>query len=94
LVDCLLTEKRNMDAAERFFRQARVVAGQASERVTTDGHSSYPRTAALIRRWSDGSACRDLGCLTACSEYPKPVQLITQEIWALSLTQPLAFLMQ
>jgi putative transposase len=32
-----------MDAAQRFFRQAHVVAGQAPERVTTDGHSSYLR---------------------------------------------------
>jgi transposase-like protein len=43
LVDSMLSEKRDMDAAQRFFLQARVVAGQAPERVTTDGHSSYPR---------------------------------------------------
>lgn len=43
LVDSMLSETRDMDAAQRFFRQARVVAGQAPTRVTTDGHASYPR---------------------------------------------------
>jgi len=43
LVDTVLSQTRDMDAAQRFFRQARVVAGQAPERVTTDGHSAYPR---------------------------------------------------
>jgi putative transposase len=38
----MLSETRDMDAAQRFFRQAHVVAGQAPERVTTDGHTSYP----------------------------------------------------
>ncbi len=32
-----------MEAAKRVFRQALMVAGQAPERVTTDGHDSYPR---------------------------------------------------
>jgi len=43
LVDSMLSETRDMDAAQRFFRQARVAVGQAPERVTTDGHTSYPR---------------------------------------------------
>jgi len=43
LVDSMLSQTRDMDAAQRFFRQAQVVAGQAPERVTTDGHSAYPR---------------------------------------------------
>jgi len=43
LVDSMLSEKRDMDAATRFFRHALEVAGQAPERVTTDGHGSYPR---------------------------------------------------
>ncbi len=43
LVDSMLSETRDMDAAQRFFRQARVVAGQVPERMTTDGHPSYPR---------------------------------------------------
>jgi putative transposase len=43
LVDSMLSETRDMDAAQRFFRQARVVAGQLPSRVTSDGHTSYPR---------------------------------------------------
>lgn len=43
LVDSMLSEHRDMDAAQRFFRQALDVAGQPPERVTTDGHDSYPR---------------------------------------------------
>jgi transposase-like protein len=36
-------EKRDMEAAKRFFKQAAEVVGHAPERVTTDGHDSYPR---------------------------------------------------
>src|SRR6266700_1993406 len=43
LVDSMLSEKRNMDAAQRFFQQALQTVGHAPERVTTDGHDSYPR---------------------------------------------------
>ena len=43
LVDSMLSEKRNMDAAQRFFKQALDVVGHAPEKVTTDGHDSYPR---------------------------------------------------
>jgi transposase-like protein len=32
-----------MDAAKRFFTAALEIAEQESERVTTDGHDSYPR---------------------------------------------------
>jgi transposase-like protein len=39
----MLSEKRNMDAAKRFFRQPLETIGHAPERVTTDGHDSYPR---------------------------------------------------
>src|SRR5438876_1055776 len=42
LVDSLLSEKRDMEAAQRFFKQAVDVVGHAPERVTTDGHDSYP----------------------------------------------------
>src|SRR5215469_16142230 len=42
LVDSRLSEKRDMDAAKEFFRHALAVVGHASERVTTDGHTSYP----------------------------------------------------
>ncbi|GAC1537964.1 MAG: hypothetical protein NVS2B7_08590 [Herpetosiphon sp.] len=43
LVDSLLSEKRDMEAAKRFFRQALEAGGQTPECVTTDGHDSYPR---------------------------------------------------
>ena len=39
----MLSKTRDMDAAQRFFRQARGVAGQLPTQVTTDGHISYPR---------------------------------------------------
>jgi len=38
-----LSEKRVTEAARRFFKQAVDVVGHAPERVTTDGHDSYPR---------------------------------------------------
>jgi transposase-like protein len=43
LVDSRLSEKRDMDAAKQFFKQAVAVVGHAPEQVTTDGHRSYPR---------------------------------------------------
>ena len=43
LVDSMLSEKRNMEAAQRFFKQAVDVAGHTPKQVTTDGHTSYPR---------------------------------------------------
>jgi putative transposase len=43
LVDSMLSEKRDMEAAKRLFKQAVDVVGHAPERVTTDGHDSYPR---------------------------------------------------
>ena len=47
LVDSMLSEHRDMEAAKRFFKGAREVTGCVPERVTTDGHDSYPRA---IRR--------------------------------------------
>src|SRR4051794_23217245 len=43
LVDVRLSPTRDMDAAQRFFRQALALAGEAPEQVTTDGHDAYPR---------------------------------------------------
>jgi len=43
LVDSMLSHKRDMEAAKRFFKQAVEAVGHAPERVTTDGHDSYPR---------------------------------------------------
>ena len=43
LVDSMLSETRDMDAAERFFTRAHAVVDHALEKVTTDGHDAYPR---------------------------------------------------
>jgi transposase-like protein len=43
LVDSMLSQTRDMDAAKRFFRRARAVVGQTPSKVTTDGHDAYPR---------------------------------------------------
>ena len=43
LVDCRLSETRDMEGAKSFFTQAVQTIGHAPERVTTDGHDSYPR---------------------------------------------------
>jgi len=43
LVDCRFSEKRDMDAAKAFFREALAVTGVQPDGVTTDGHDSYPR---------------------------------------------------
>jgi putative transposase len=43
LVDTMLSEHRDMAAAQAFFRSAQAVTGVTPDRVTTDGHGSYPR---------------------------------------------------
>src|SRR5258707_10047684 len=43
LVDSMLSETRDMDATKRFFQRASAVVGHRPDRVTTDGHDSYPR---------------------------------------------------
>jgi transposase-like protein len=43
LVDVMFSERRNMAAAKAFFRSAKTVTGITPDRVTTDGHDSYPR---------------------------------------------------
>jgi len=43
LIDSMLSEHRDMDAAKRFFKGALELAEQVPERVTTDAHDSYPR---------------------------------------------------
>jgi putative transposase len=42
LVDVMFSEHRDMAAAKAFFRSAKTVTGVTPERVTTDGHDSYP----------------------------------------------------
>ncbi len=43
LIDTMLSQTRDMAAAQAFFRSAKATAGFAPDRVTTDGHGSYPR---------------------------------------------------
>lgn len=43
LVDTMLNEHRDMAAAKAFFCSARSATGMTPDRVTTDGHGSYPR---------------------------------------------------
>jgi transposase-like protein len=43
LIDSLLSQTRDLEAAKRFFAQALAVVGLPPERVTTDGHDAYPR---------------------------------------------------
>jgi len=43
LVEALLSKKRDMAAAQRFFVRALDTAGQVPAHVTTDGHDAYPR---------------------------------------------------
>jgi len=43
LVDVMLSERRDLAAAKRFFRSARAVTGVIPDRVTTDGHDAYPQ---------------------------------------------------
>src|SRR4051794_14557384 len=43
LLDTMLSEQRDMAAAQAFFLSARAATGVTPERVTTDGHGSYPR---------------------------------------------------
>jgi putative transposase len=43
LVEVMLSERRDLAAAKRFFRSARAVTGAVPNRVTSDGHDAYPR---------------------------------------------------
>ena len=43
-----LSEHRDMAAAQAFFRSAKAATGVTPERVTTDGHGSYPRAIRIV----------------------------------------------
>ena len=43
LVDTMPSQHRDMAAARAFFRSAKAATGLVPDRVTTDGHGSYPR---------------------------------------------------
>ncbi len=44
----MLSEKRDIHAAKKFFIQAKDVVGHKPVRVTTDAHNSYPRAVRRI----------------------------------------------
>jgi putative transposase len=46
LVNTMLSETRDMEAAKRFFRGAKKVTGVKPDRVATDKHSSSPKAIA------------------------------------------------
>ena len=50
LVDSMLSQTRDLDAAKRFFQSAKDVAGRKPERVTTDGYNSYPHAICKVLR--------------------------------------------
>ncbi len=56
LVDVMFSEHRDMAAARAFFRSAKATTGVTPDRVTTDGHDSYPRA---IRTELPGGATPD-----------------------------------
>ena len=60
LIDSMLSERRDMEAARRFFAWSQEVVGHAPEKVTTDGHDAYPR--AVRETLGEGVAHR-------CSQY-------------------------
>jgi putative transposase len=43
IIDAMLSEQRDMRAANAFFRSVRATTGFRPDRVTTDSHGSYPR---------------------------------------------------
>ena len=43
LIDCMLSKKKDMKAANRFLRGAKKVTGRSPKSATTDGLPSYPR---------------------------------------------------
>jgi len=47
LVDVLLREKRDLEAAKAFFQKA-AEPGEPPEEVLTDGHAAYPRAIAEV----------------------------------------------
>jgi len=60
LIDLMLSERRDMEAAKRFFARSLEVVGHAPEQVTTDGHDAYP--CAIREMLGEGVAHR-------CSQY-------------------------
>jgi putative transposase len=56
LTDAMLSEQRDMRAVKAFFRSAKATMGFRPDRVTTDGHGSYPRAIRTVQRGLAGEA--------------------------------------
>jgi hypothetical protein len=72
LVDSRLSEKRDREAVQQFFKQALAVVGHTPERVTTDGHTSYPRAV----RETLGDHVQS--CATMCTIGPRNISIIVE----------------
>jgi len=48
LIDAMLSKHRDMAAAKALFRSAQATTGVRPDRVTTDGHGSYPRAVRAV----------------------------------------------
>jgi transposase-like protein len=48
LVDSMLSQTRDLEAAKRFFHRAAQVVGHGPDQVTTDGHTAYPRAIRVV----------------------------------------------
>ena len=48
LLDSMLSEHRDRDAARRFLRRVLDVNGARPARVTTDHHAAYPKATRLV----------------------------------------------
>ena len=67
LVDVMFSEHRDMAAAKAFFRSAKTVTGVTPDRVTTDGHDSYPRAI----RTKLGKACGTAPAATSTIDWSR-----------------------
>jgi putative transposase len=80
LVDSMLSEKRNMEVAKRFFQQAIDVVGPAPKQVMTDSHTSLRREAERNERIGQIShdVMRSSGATTVLYEQLAALQLLMQ----------------
>jgi putative transposase len=76
LVDVMFSEHRDMAAAKAFFESAKMVTGVTPDRVTTDGHDSYPR--AIRTTLGAGVRHRDLAAQALAQALAAAAQPVSQ----------------
>jgi transposase-like protein len=71
----MLSEHRDMAAAQAFFRSAKAATGLVPDRVTTDGHGSYPRAirTTLGRRVRHRTSATKRMARPVCKHFHDPV---------------------